>query len=100
MLSDIAKRLLRVFDKIDEGEGSISRWEFDQLAGNTTNANRWEKKFCTDWKVLDKQEVGESVRYSKTQQGNLLHEALKQHEYMGDLFTEIGKNRLGSARWN
>jgi hypothetical protein len=68
---------------------------FYNIAGNEENLRRWEQKLCTEWRIVSKtQESDGREYYSKTDFGEHLHSLLRNHQYLGNLFEELMRNRL------
>ena len=89
------KRTLQYLEAIDSSGGRSSRMAFYNIAGNEENLHRWEKKLCDEWRVVTKLK-GDDGReyYAKTDLGEHLHSLLKNHEYVGNLFEELIRDRL------
>ena len=82
-------------DAIDQGGGGSSRMAFYNIAGNEENLRRWERKLCEEWKLVSKtQESDGREYYRKTDLGDHLHALLKNHQFLGNLFEELIRNRL------
>lgn len=96
MPSGNLNRILRYLDAIDQGGGRSTRTAFYQIAGNEGNLRRWEDKLCSEWRLVTRVEDGGHTYYSKTELGENLHRLLKSHEYVGGLFEELIRDRLGS----
>ena len=67
---------------------------FYNIAGNEENLRRWEQKLCVEWRIVMKVEEDGRDYYTKTDLGEHLHNLLKNHEYMGNLFEELIRDRL------
>jgi len=71
---------------------------FYNIAGNEENLRRWEQKLCVEWRLVSKiMENDEREYYIKTDLGDHLHSLLKNHEYLGNLFEELIRDRLRSG---
>jgi hypothetical protein len=90
------RRTLLYLEAIDEGGGKCSRMTFYNIAGNEENLRRWEQKLCNEWRLVEKSKEGDDGReyYRKTDFGGHLHTLLKNHEYLGNLFEELIRDRL------
>jgi hypothetical protein len=89
------RRTLQYLDAIDQGGGKCSRMTFYNIAGNEENLRRWEMKLCVEWRIVSKlQESDGREYYRKTDFGDHLHSLLKNHEYLGNLFEELIRDRL------
>ena len=92
------RRTLLYLDAIDQGGGKSSRMTFYNIAGNEENLRRWEDKLCKEWRLVSKVKgVDEREYYQKTDFGEHLHSLLKNHEYLGNLFEELIRDRLRSG---
>jgi hypothetical protein len=70
---------------------------FYNIAGNEENLRRWEQKLCSEWRIVSKmQEDDGREYYRKTDLGEHLHKLLRNHEYVGNLFEELIRDRLRS----
>jgi hypothetical protein len=88
------RRTLQYLEAIDEGGGKCSRMTFYNIAGNEENLRRWETKLCDEWRLVSKMKEDEREYYKKTDLGEHLHSLLKNHEYVGNLFEELIRDRL------
>jgi len=92
------RRTLSYLDAIDQAGGKCSRMAFYNIAGNEENLRRWEQKLCLEWRIVSKiQDSDGRDNYTKTDLGEHLHKLLKNHEYMGNLFEELIRDRLRSG---
>ena len=90
-------KTLSYLEAIDQGGGKCSRMAFYNIAGNEENLRRWEKKLCTEWRLVSKTQEGDGREYyQKTDFGENLHELLRNHLFLGNLFEELVRNRLAS----
>ncbi len=94
MLPPHAQRVYNYLKKIDEMGGKASRMDFLRIAGNERNLDRFVKYLC-DRKLITEQNSSDKTFYSKTEIGERLLSALKDHEYVGPLFEELSRSRLG-----
>jgi len=68
---------------------------FYNIAGNEENLRRWEEKLCVEWRLVAKIQEGDGREYyMKTNLGEHLHSLLKNHQYLGNLFEELIRDRL------
>jgi hypothetical protein len=97
-------KIKQYFDIIDGKGGQARRWDFVKIAGNETNLQRWEAKLCDEWKLVKKYEASSEddrsrTYYTKTPDGQKLHDLLNTHSGMDSLFQELGRQRLRPSNW-
>ncbi len=94
MLPPHAQRIYNYLKKIDEMGGKASRMDFLRIAGNERNLDRFVKYLC-DRKLIEEQLSTDKTYYSRTAIGDRLLSALNDHEYVGPLFEELARSRMG-----
>lgn len=72
---------------------------FGQTAGNEDNLRRWEQRLCDDWSLVVRVEEDDSTGYRKAEVGEMLHQILKNHSYVGSLFEELIRDRVWPGNW-
>jgi hypothetical protein len=87
-------RTFRYLEAIDEAGGKAPRMAFYNIGGNEENLRRWEQKLIIEWRLVTKYEEDGRQYYRKTELGEHLHRLLKSHEYVGNLFEELIRDRL------
>src|SRR2546425_6278402 len=98
-------KIKQYLDSIDNGGGRASRWEFVKVAGNEANLQRWEPKLCRKWGLVEKHEDDSEdersrVYYTKTLDGQKLHDLLSKRGEMNPLFAELSRQRLHPSNWD
>ena len=94
MLPPHAQRIYNYLKKIDEMGGKASRMDFLRIAGNERNLDRFVKYLC-DRRLIVEVASSEKTFYLKTEIGARLLSALDDHEYVGPLFEELSRSRMG-----
>ena len=93
MLPPHAQRIYNYLKKIDEVGGKASRMDFLRIAGNKRNLDRFVKYLCDRKLIVELS--SDKTFYSKTEIGSRLLSALNDHEYVGPLFEELARSRMG-----
>jgi predicted transcriptional regulator len=93
MLPPHAKRIMAYLEAIDEAGGRANKTDLFRVGGNVANRDRMidhliERNLITETKE------GDHAYYSKTKIGQNLHTLMKDHQYFGTLFEELGRSRL------
>ncbi len=68
--------------------------DFLRIAGNEANLDRWIR-YLSERRLITNEDASGKAFYVKTEIGSRLHSVLKDHEYLGPLFEELAKSRLG-----
>ena len=92
-LPGVSKRILQYLDKIDEGSGRAKRMDFLRVAGNEQILNDWVEYLeeCNLIRAEDSQDG--KTYYVKTDFGQRLHAVLRDYNYLGPLFGDLGRDR-------
>jgi hypothetical protein len=94
MLPPHAQRIYNYLKKIDEMGGKASRMDFLRIAGNERNLDRFVK-YLVSRKLIVEEVSSDKIYYSKSEIGARLLSALNDHEYVGPLFEELARSRMG-----
>ena len=93
MLPPHAKRIFDYFESIDSAGGKANKTDLFRVGGNVANRDRMVD-YLIERNLINQSQENEHTYYSKSKIGQDLHNVLKNHEYVGSLFEELGRSRL------
>lgn len=80
-----------LFDCIDEKNGRASKWDLIKVVGTEAQFHYWVEEFLFKDKFIEKQGESNHYFYRKTENGELLHQLLKNGKIMRALLRVSGK---------
>jgi hypothetical protein len=82
---------LDLFERLEEKDNEASKWDLLKVVGTESQFHFWVEEFLIGDKFVFSNEAGNRLVYGKTENGELLHELLKNGRIMKALVRISGK---------
>jgi predicted transcriptional regulator len=88
---------LELLNCIDEKQGTASKWDLIKILGNEAQFRQWMDNFLIKDRFIEERQGSRRYYYRKTENGDLLHELLRNGKIIR-AFLRVSGKRLRSTR--